>query len=145
MPMWGILPGMKVLVLTSEPISAQQLRDALPGEFKPEDAEVMVVAPALQESGIRFWMSDADEAIARAEEVRRQTVERLGQEGVPASGDTGESDPAQAIQDALQTFPAERIVLFTHGGEERDYREDFEAGDIEDRFGLPVDHARLSG
>jgi hypothetical protein len=143
--MWGILPGMKLLVLTSEPISAQQLREALPGELGPEDAEVMVVAPALQESGIRFWMSDADEAIARAEEVRRQTVERLGQEGVAASGNTGESDPAQAIQDALQTFPAERIVVFTHRGEDQDYREDFEAGEIEERFGLPVDHARVSG
>jgi hypothetical protein len=145
MPIWGILAGMKLLVLTSEPISAAHLRSAVPDEVKPEDAEVMVVAPALQESGIRFWMSDADEAIARADAVRRETVEQLGQEGVPASGDTGESDPLQAIQDALQSFPADRIVVFTHTGEKQDYREDFDATEIGARFGLPVDHTTVSG
>ena len=133
---------MKVLVLTSEAISATQLRDALGTDF--EDAEVMVVAPALQESGIRFWTSDADEAIARAEDVRRQTVEGLGAEGVAASGDTGESDPVLAIQDALQTFPAERIVVFTHAGDDQDYREDVDLAEIEEQFGVPVSHARVS-
>jgi hypothetical protein len=144
MPIWGILTGMKVLVVTSEPISGNQLRDALPGEVKPEDAEVLVVAPALQEKGIRFWMSDADEAIARAEQVRGETVERLGSAGVSASGDTGESDPLQAIQDALQSFPADRIVVFTHTGEDQGYREDFEVAEIKERFGLPVDHTTVS-
>ncbi len=134
---------MKLLVLTSEPISAAQLRDAVPDDLDPAQAEVMVVAPALQESGIRFWMSDADEAIGKAEAVRKETVERLGQEGVPASGETGESDPLQAIQDALQSFPADRIVVFTHRGEDQDYREDVEVGEIEERFGLPVDQARV--
>ena len=135
---------MKLLVLTSEPITADQLRGAVPGELRPEDAEVMVVAPALQESGLRFWMSDADDAIARAERVRRRTVEQLGGEGVAASGDTGESDPMIAIQDALQSFPADRIVLFTHRGDEQEYREDVDPAEIEERFGLPVDHTTLS-
>src|SRR5579884_829528 len=130
---------MKLLVLTSEPISAARLRDALPGGVDPEQAEVMVVAPALQESGLRFWLSDADDAIARAEAVRRATVERLGAEGVPASGDTGESDPMLAIEDALQTFPADRIVLFAHRDEQQRYHEDVDAGEIEERFGVPVD------
>lgn len=134
---------MKLLVLTSTPVSADQLRGALPAGVEPADAEVMVVAPALQESGFRFWMSDADEAIARAEEVRRETVERLGQEGVPASGDTGESDPVQAIQDALQTFLADRVVLFSRSGQDQSYREDLDAAEIEQRFGIPVDSAQL--
>lgn len=136
---------MKLLVLTSEPISAAQLREALPGGIEPEQAEVMVVAPALQESGLRFWMSDADDAIARAETVRRETVERLGAEGVPASGDTGESNPMLAIQDALQSFPADRIVLFGHRGEDQLYRENVDVAEIEERFGVPVDRAAISG
>lgn len=134
---------MKLLVLTSEPISAEQLRDAVPAGMDPARAEVMVIAPALQESGLRFWMSDADEAIAKAEAVRRETVERLGSEGVPASGDTGESNPVLAIQDALQSFPADRIVLFTHSGSRQRYREDVYLPEIEERFGLPVDRAAL--
>jgi hypothetical protein len=134
---------MKLLVLTSEPITAEQLRSALPGDLDPGDAEVMVVAPALQESGLRFWMSDADEAIAQADQVRREAVEKLGEGGVSASGDTGESDPSTAIQDALMTFDADRIVLFTHGGEGASYREDIDPEEISDRFGLPVDRATV--
>lgn len=134
---------MKLLVLTSEPITADHLRSALPDDVNPENAEVMVVAPALQERGLRFWMSDADGAIAKAEAVRQETVENLGEEGVPASGDTGESDPLLAIQDALQTFPADRIVAFIHAGEDRNYREDVDPTEIEERFGLPVDRASL--
>lgn len=134
---------MRLLVLTSEPITAAQLRGAVPDGIDPRQAEVMVVAPAVQESGLRFWMSDADEAIARAEEVRRQTLDQLGEEGVTSRGDTGESDPLTAIQDALQSFPADRIVLFTHSGDHQGYREDVDPAEIEERFGLPVDRATV--
>src|SRR5947209_20602768 len=132
---------MKLLIVTSAPISAQQLREALPNDVDPARAEVLVVAPALQASPLKFWMSDADEAIARAEEVRRETLERLGQQGVAASGDTGESDPLKAIEDALQSFPADRIVLFTRRDSDQRYREDVDEQEIGPRFGLPVDRA----
>lgn len=135
---------MKLLVVTTEPISAEQLREAVPGDVDPSDAEVMVIAPALQEDALHFWMSDADGAIAKAEAVRRETVEELDSAGVPASGDTGESDPMTAIIDTLQTFPADRIVLFTHPHSEQRYREDLDAKEIEERFGIPVDHALAS-
>jgi hypothetical protein len=134
---------MKVLAITSEPITAGQLRDALGTDKDLSDTEVMVVAPALADSGFKFWMSDADDAIARAEEVRQKSVERLGQEGVAATGDTGESDPFTAIEDALKTFDADRIVLFTHGGEDQRYREDLDEREIGERFGRPVDHASV--
>jgi hypothetical protein len=137
---------MKLLVVTSEPITAAQLCQALPDDIDPAQTEVMVVAPALQESTLKFWFSDADEAIARAEEVRAQTVEALDREGVRAAGETGESDPLQAIQDALQTFPAQRIVLFTHGdGDAAGYREDVDAAEVQERFGVPVDRATVGG
>lgn len=131
---------MKVLVLTSEAITGRQLRDALPADVDPEQGEVMIVAPALQKSPLKFWLSDADEAIARAERVREQTVSQLGDAGMSASGDTGESDPLDAIEDALQTFKADRIVVFSDPGSER-YREDVDVAEIRDRFGLPVDRA----
>lgn len=134
---------MKLLVLTSEPISAGQLRDAVGAEVEPRNAEVMVVAPALQQSPLKFWLSDADGAIARADQVRLRTVEKLGAEGVPVSGDTGESDPLEAIQDALLSFDAERIVVFTREGDAQGYREDVDEREIEERFGIPVDRATL--
>ena len=134
---------MKVLVLASEPITAQQLRDALSPDVDPSDAEVMVVAPALQESGLKFWLSDADDAIARADEVWRESIERLGDAGVSATGDTGESDPETAIEDALKTFDADRIVLFTRQGEDQRYREDLDGRELAERLGRPVDHAAV--
>ena len=66
---------MKLLVLTAEPISADILREAAGDEA--DDAEVMVVSPALTGSPLRFWVSDADDAIAHAGETAEETVERL--------------------------------------------------------------------
>jgi hypothetical protein len=135
---------MKLLVLTSEPISARQLQAALPRDLDPQDAEVMLVAPAFHENALRFWVSDADDAIARAEAIRRESVEQLGAQGVPASGDTGEADPLDAIEDALKTFDADRIVLFTHPKSEQRYREDVDEAEIAERFGRPVDRAQVT-
>jgi hypothetical protein len=134
---------MKVLVLTGEVIGADDLRAALGADVDPADTEVMVVAPALQESGFKFWFSDVDDAIAKADEVRRETLDRLADEGVPASADTGESDPMVAIEDALRTFGPDRIVLFTHPKGDERYREDLDPAEIESRFGVPVDRAAL--
>jgi hypothetical protein len=134
---------MRLLVLTSEPVSADQLRDALPGDSDPTDAEVMVVAPALHDSALRFWLSDADEAIARADEVRRRSAEQLGAEGVSAAADTGESNPEDAVEDVLKTFAADRILVFTHTGDEQRYREDVDADALQSRFGVAVTQARL--
>ncbi len=125
---------MKVLVLTAEPISADVLRDAV-GSEEAEEAEVLVVSPALQESGLRFWMSDADEAIGKAEAVQEESVERLEEEGIDAAGDTGEEDPMLALQDALATFPADRIVIFR--GDGSGYREE-QLADARERFDVPV-------
>jgi hypothetical protein len=133
----------RVLVLTTEPITVAQLRGALPEGADPQHVEVMVVAPAMQESPLKFWFSDADDAIARAREVRRQTLAELDEKGVSASGDTGDSDPLQAIQDALITFPADRIVVFAREGERQGYREDVGEREINERFGLPVTRVTL--
>jgi hypothetical protein len=132
----------KVLVVTPEAITADQLRAALGEETDLAQGEVMIVAPALEESPVRFWMSDADEAIARAQRTKSQAVQELKAEGIEASGDTGESDPAQAIEDALQTFAADRIVLFQHrdgGG----YREDVDRGELRERLGVEIIAAEL--
>ena len=131
---------MKLLVVTPEPVDAAMLRSTLGEEV--EGAEVLVVSPATNRSRMAFWVSDSDEAIHEAEVAQEETVERLEEEGVDAAGDTGESEPAVAIQDALATFPADRIVVFSHP--DLDYREDQDLGDIEARFGVPVTHAEIS-
>jgi hypothetical protein len=132
---------MKILVLTTEPVTADQLRAALPSDADPQDAELMVLSPALHENALRFWVSDADEAIARADDVRRQSLEQLGDAGVSASGDTGEGTPDDAIADALTTFAADRILIFTHPESEQRYKEDVDPDELQERFGVPVTQA----
>ena len=133
---------MKVLVLTPEPIDDQLLRSTLGDEL--EGAEVLVVSPATNESKLAFWASDPDEAIAQAREAEEETVERLAEAGVDAAGTVGESEPAVALQDALATFAAERIVVVTHPEGDRDYREDTGLADAAERAGVPVRFAEVS-
>jgi len=132
---------MKLLVLTPEPVDAELLRATLGEEV--EGAEVLVVSPATNRSKLAFWVSDPDDAIAEAEAASEETVERLEEQGVDAAGNTGESEPAVALQDALATFPADRIVVFSHPEGDRDYREDEGLADVEQRFGIPVTHALI--
>jgi hypothetical protein len=127
----------KLLVITSEPITADDLRAAI-GSGPTADAEVLVIAPALHKSALRFWLSDADEAIARAQTVQQQSVDQLDDDDIIATGDTGESEPMTAIADSLQAFPADRVALFIHPQSEQSYRESITAAEIEGRFGLPV-------
>lgn len=122
--------GKKILAITAEPISGEALQSAVGGG----DAEVLVVAPALN-TKTRFWLSDPDPAIERAEEVAAETEERLAEDGVDAAGQTGESDPLLAIQDALATFPADEILLVTHPDGERNWLEDGVVSEAEERFG----------
>jgi hypothetical protein len=132
---------MKLLVLTPEPVDADLLRETLGDEV--EGAEVLVVSPATNQSKLAFWVSDPDDAIAEAGQAQEETVERLEEAGIDAAGDTGESEPAVALQDALATFPADRILVFSHPEGDRDYREDAGLADAEQRFGVPVTHALI--
>ena len=131
----------KILALVSEAVSADALKSAV-GEDVANDAEVLVVAPALN-TKTRFFLADPDPAIDRAEQVQEETVERLAEGGVDAApaGTPGEEDPLLALQDALATYPADEIVLFTHSGGDRNWQEDGLVDQAKERFGsTPVRH-----
>ena len=133
---------MKILALVSEPISADVLKNAV-GSDQAEEAEVLVVAPALNDSKVRFWASDPDGSIERAEGVAQESVERMDEEGIDAAGDTGESDPLLALQDALATFEADEIVLCTRPGGELNWLEDGVVEEVKARFDRPVRHIEI--
>jgi hypothetical protein len=133
---------MKLLVLATDPVDADDLRGALDGE-EIEGAEVLVVSPAVNESAIAFWVSDSDEAILDAESAAEETAEALKAEGARVRSTAGESDPLLALQDALTTFKADRVVVFARGEEEAQrYREDDVLGEAERRFGVPTVEVR---
>jgi hypothetical protein len=133
----------RLLVLAPEPIGPDDVRGAMGAEI--EGAEVRVMAPALNQSSVAFWVSDPDEAISEAESAEEETVERLRAEGIEATGETGESEPLTALQDALATFAADHILVFVHPDDAQAYKEDDVLGEAERRFGLPVTEAPLVG
>src|SRR5919107_4546521 len=128
----------KILALVAEPISADVLRSAV-GPEAADDAEVLVVAPALN-SKKRFFLADPDPAIERADAVQEETVERLDEEVIDAAGDTGEEDPMLALQDALTTFEADEVVLFTHPGGKQNWLEEGLVDEAKGRFDVPIRH-----
>ena len=108
----GSAASVKLLVVTPEPIDAalpaqdprrrrQGRRGARPlARHQPVQARVLGLRPRRRDRrGRRPPQTD--------------TVERLEEEGIDAAGEVGESDPAQAIDDALATFAADRIVIFS--------------------------------
>ena len=130
----------KILALVSEAVSADALRSAI-GHDAANDAEVLVVAPALN-TKTRYILADPDPAINRAEQVQEETVERLNEEGVDAAaGVPGEEEPMLALQDALATYPADEIVLFTHEGGAANWQEQGLVEQAQERFpATPVRH-----
>jgi hypothetical protein len=127
---------MRLLVLATDPVDAAAVRAALPGEDL-DGAEVLVVSPAVNESRIAFMVSDSDEAIAEADAAGRESAGALDEEGAGRTRTvTGDSEPLVALQDALATFPADRIVLFV-GDDEHDLK-----AAAEERFDVPVTDVR---
>jgi len=123
----------KLLVLATEPVDADALREALPDDDL-EGAEVLVVSPAVNESAVAFWMSDSDEAIDEAESTAHRTAAALRERGARARATAGESEPLLALQDALATYDADRVVVVQSGGED----DTDVAAEARERFGVPV-------
>jgi len=119
---------MQLLVLADEPVDAARVRAALPDEAGLDDARVLVVTPARNQSTLAFWMSDSDEAIAEAREIQERSVDELRSEGVRAAGEVGESEPLLALQDALATFDADLVLLLS--GDDELERQAHEALDV---------------
>jgi hypothetical protein len=131
----------KLLVLATDAVDADAVRRALP-EDDLDGAEVLVVSPAVNESAVAFWVSDSDEAIDDAESAAERTAADLRERGAQARATTGESEPLLAMQDALATFPADRVLVFVREEDAARYREDDVLGEAQRRFDVPVTEVR---
>lgn len=134
---------MRLLVLSADPVDADAVRAALGTDAELDGADVLVVSPALNQSALAFWVSDSDEAIADADSAAQRTVAALAEPAGRVRSEVGESEPLLALQDAMATFPADRILVFTRPDDEARYKEDDVVGEAERRFGVPVAEHRL--
>ena len=128
----------RVLVVANETCAGRALLEELRGRVGP-GSEVLVVAPALN-SRLRHIFADTDAAYAAAEERLAESIEMLRAAGIAASGAVGDSDPVQAIEDALVEFGATEIVISTHPPERSNWLEKRVVERASERFELPIAH-----
>jgi hypothetical protein len=133
------MSGKRLLVVATAPIDDSLLRDRLRERAGP-DAEVRVVAPASDLSPLEWLASDEDEARGEAAEIARSAEKAAQPEARRVEAAVGDSDPVQAIEDALRQFPADEVLVVTRPGDEASWLEQDAAADASERFGVPVTH-----
>ena len=131
----------RVLVMTSEPVPAEQVLGAVKrttaSSVDPAMLGVMVVSP---EHFGRPEITNDEGHYEAARRAEGETVASLRRASVKAAGHVGDHDAAQAIADALVLFPAERVLIFAHPTHAADHRQAVERADLR----LPVDIADVS-
>lgn len=100
-----------VLVVALEPLGTGVLDLIGPASAAPP-AEVLVVHPA-PVSAVHHWTSDIDAARAGAERDLDESLALLREAGIAARGDVGDESTLQAIEDALRTFAADEILMWS--------------------------------
>jgi hypothetical protein len=132
-------PGRRILVVANRTCPCPTLADEVARRARAAPTDVLVVAPALN-SRLRHWVSDVDEALARAQERLDLAIAALRRRGVIARGEIGDADPLLAIADALASFPADEIVIATLPAGRSNWIERGLVAKATARFGIPIAH-----
>jgi hypothetical protein len=127
----------KLLVVATAPIEPGPLQDAV-REHAGDEAEIRVVAPASDVSPLQWLASDEDEAREKAAGVATEAAESVEPEAARTEAEVGDTDPVQAIEDALRTFPADEVLVVTRSEDDASWLEQDSAEEARERFGVPV-------
>jgi hypothetical protein len=129
----------RILVVANETCPAATLHEAVRGIAGDAEADVLVVAPALN-GWVATWATDIDGATERARSRLRHAVAALHVLGLDVEGTVGDANPLTAIEDALRWFPADAIVISTHPPGRSRWLARNVATRAAERFALPVTH-----
>jgi hypothetical protein len=134
-----------VLLVTTcpieEPVAVGRIAAAAALGSGDEDADVLVLSPA-RIGFLDRWASDVEGARQVAQQNLVATVAALAKAGIAAEARVGDEDVVQAVEDQLQSFPANEVVLISGDGEEKD--EDA-AVELESRLRAEFRHVSLGG
>jgi hypothetical protein len=129
----------RLLVVATAPVDPGLLRDRV-REHAGDGAEVRVVAPASDLSPLQWLATDEDKARAEAAEIAESAERAVQPEATRVEAEVGDTDPVQAIEDALRQWPAEEVLVVTRPGDEASWLEEDSAEEASERFGIPVTH-----
>ena len=118
---------------------------ALPPEVRkfadPASDMHVLVPPHL--SRLQSLCSDVDASRADAGARLDRILQDMTALGLSATGQTGDEDQLQAVEDALAEFHADAILLVIHVPDQQNWRERQLAANAA-RFGLPVQGALIT-
>jgi hypothetical protein len=127
----------KLLVVATALVEPGRLREAVV-THGGEGAEIHVVAPASDVSPLQWLANDEDDAREEAGGIAAEAAGTVEQEAERTEADIGDTDPVQAIEDALRTFPADEVLVVTHRDDDASWLEQDLAEEAHERFGVPV-------
>ncbi|HEY6550076.1 MAG TPA: hypothetical protein VIY71_02630 [Solirubrobacterales bacterium] len=130
----------RLLVVANETVGGKALLDEIRDRCRDRDSEILVVTPALASSRAAHWASDVDEAIELARQRMELSLIAIGELGLKAKGEIGDSDPNMAIEDALRVFSADEIVISTHPPERSRWLEHGVVDRAREQIDLPISH-----
>jgi len=127
----------KLLVVATALVEPGRLREAVVSHGG-EGAEIHVVAPASDVSPLQWLANDEDGARVEAGGIAAEAAGTLGRQAARTEAEVGDTDPVQAIEDALRTFPADEVLVVTHRDDDASWLEQDLAEEARERFGVPV-------
>ncbi len=129
----------RVLVVANETVGGQELLRELVQRAQGRVLRVLVVAPVLV-SPVEQWTNDDGQARAAAQARLDESVATMRASGLEASGEIGDEDPVQAVEDALRSFRPDELVLATHPEGRSSWLERGVVDRVRERFALPLTH-----
>jgi hypothetical protein len=129
----------RILVIANETVGGEALREVIREKSEGYREQVLVVCPALN-SPLRHWASDEDPARREAHARLNRSLAALADAGVSARGEVGDSEPLQAIEDALRTFGPDEVIISTHPEGRSHWLERGVVRNARARFAVPITH-----
>ena len=129
----------RILVIANETVGGDALREEIRKRSQGFREEVLVVCPALN-TRLRHWASDDERARAAARARLETSLARLAEAGIQARGEVGDSEPLQAIDDALRTFGPDEVIVSTHPPGRSNWLERGVVEHARQRFEVPITH-----
>jgi hypothetical protein len=129
----------RILVIANETVGGRVLTDLISEKSAGSRANVLVVAPTLV-TPLERLTSDEDPGRSAAQERLDASLAKLRALGVDASGEIGDVEPLQAIEDALRTFGPDEIIISTHPEGRSHWLETGVVTGARERFAVPITH-----
>jgi GABA permease len=129
----------RILVDANETVGGPELLSEIRERSAGREARVLVVCPALN-TPLRHWVSDEDDARALAQSRLDASLASMRAVGLDATGEIGDGDPVQAIEDAVRTFQPDELIVSTHPAGRSHWLERGVVEKARELFELPVTH-----